>query len=81
VTNSYLPLGHVVAGSDLIAIAPRRVARRLPDDSPVIVVEPPFGEVDANLTLWWHESHNSDPAHVWLRDFIIGHCALLEIAA
>jgi DNA-binding transcriptional LysR family regulator len=57
------------------------VARRLPDDSPVIVVEPPFGEVDANLTLWWHESHNSDPAHVWLRDFIIGHCALLEIAA
>jgi DNA-binding transcriptional LysR family regulator len=81
VTNSYLPLAHVVAGTDLVAITPRRVAKRLPLDSPVIVVEPPFGEVDANLTLWWHPSHNSDPAHVWIREFIIGHSALLQLAA
>jgi DNA-binding transcriptional LysR family regulator len=81
VTNSYLPLGHVVAGTDLVAITPRRVAKRLPLDSPVIVVDPPFGHVDANLTLWWHQSHNSDPAHVWIRDFIIGHSALLQLAA
>ncbi|MEN9714926.1 MAG: hypothetical protein RJA35_393 [Actinomycetota bacterium] len=79
VTNSYLPLGHIVAGTDLIAIVPSRVARLLPDDSPVVVVQPPFGQVDANLTLWWHPSHNSDPAHVWLRDFIIAHAALLEL--
>ena len=81
VTNSYLPLGYVVQDTDLVAIVPRRVGNKLPANSSVIVVEPPFGHVDANLTLWWHQSHNSDPAHVWLRDFIIGHCALLELAA
>ena len=81
ITNSYLPLGYVVAGTDLVAIVPRRVANKLPVDSPVIVAEPPFGHVDANLELWWHQSHNSDPAHVWLRDFIIGHSALLQLAA
>ena len=81
VTNSYLPLGHVIAGTDLVGIVPRRLSKRLPADSPVVVVEAPFGEVDANLTLWWHTSHNSDPAHVWLRDFIISHTELLQVAA
>jgi len=28
-----------------------------------------------------HQSHNSDPAHVWIRDFIVGHSALLQLAA
>jgi len=77
-TSSYLPLAHVVGGTDLVAIVPRRVGNKLPVNSTVKVVEAPFGELEANLTLWWHPSHNSDPAHVWLRDFIIGHIALLE---
>jgi DNA-binding transcriptional LysR family regulator len=81
ITNSYLPLLHIIAGTDLVGIAPRRVVNKLPENSPVIAVDPPFGKVDANLTLWWHASHNSDPAHVWLRDFIIAHCSLLELAA
>ncbi|MEY4320386.1 MAG: hypothetical protein RLZZ471_327, partial [Actinomycetota bacterium] len=21
--------------------------------------------------LWWHESHNYDPGHVWLREFLL----------
>jgi len=78
VTNSYLPLAHVVQGTDLVAIVPRRIGRRLPSDSSVVVVEAPFGTVDANLTLWWHPSHNSDPAHAWLRQFIIANKALLD---
>ena len=81
VTTSYLPLVHLVQDTELVAIVPRRIADHLPLNTSVVIVEAPFGKVDANLTLFWHPSHNSDPSHVWLRDFIVGHTAMLELAA
>jgi DNA-binding transcriptional LysR family regulator len=67
-TASFLPLPSIVAGTDLVAVVPGGVAERLGPVNGVMGVEAPFGPIPIDLKLWWHESHDSDPAHVWFRD-------------
>lgn len=67
-TGSFLPLPSIVAGTDLVAVVPRALAERLGPVNGVIGVEAPFGHVPIDLKLWWHESHDSDPSHVWFRE-------------
>ncbi|MFH8251221.1 LysR family transcriptional regulator [Microbacterium sp. B2969] len=70
-TASFLPLPSIVAGTDLVAVVPRVLAERLGPVNGVIGVEAPFGRVPIDLKLWWHESHDGDPSHVWFRDRLI----------
>lgn len=67
-TSSFLPLLSVIPGTDLVAVLPKRLADRFAALSDIISVPAPFGEVEIHETLYWHQSHNSDPAHVWLRE-------------
>lgn len=69
-TSSFLPLHSVVAGTNLVGVLPRRLATRLSPISGVVQCEAPFGRVEIRETLFWHTSHNSDPAHVWLREIL-----------
>jgi DNA-binding transcriptional LysR family regulator len=69
--GSFLPLPSIVAGTDLVAVVPRRLAERRGPVDGVLVVDAPFGHVPIDLKLWWHESHDSDPAHVWFREELI----------
>jgi DNA-binding transcriptional LysR family regulator len=69
--GSFLPLPAIVAGTDLVAVVPRVLAERLGPVHGLLVVDPPFGSVPIDLKLWWHESHDSDPAHVWFREELI----------
>lgn len=71
--GSMIPIPTILAGTDMIAVVPSRLAERLPQDSSVIVVPAPFGKLEVHQVLWWHESHNYDPGHVWLREFLIAH--------
>jgi DNA-binding transcriptional LysR family regulator len=71
--TSMLPIPPIVAGTDMIAVVPSRLSERLGENSPVITVPAPFGKVEVHQVLWWHESHNYDPGHVWLREFLISH--------
>jgi DNA-binding transcriptional LysR family regulator len=66
-TGSFMPLPAIVAGTDLVAVVPRALAARLGPATGTIGVDAPFGSVSIDLRLWWHESHDSDPAHVWFR--------------
>ncbi|MFT4215092.1 MAG: LysR family transcriptional regulator [Microbacterium sp.] len=68
---SFLPLPAIVAGTDLVAVVPRMLAERVGPAHGVIGVEAPFGRVPIDLKLWWHESHDSDPAHVWFRQRLL----------
>lgn len=70
-TASFLPLPSIIAGTDLVGVVPRVLAERLGPVNGVIGVEAPFGTVPIDLKLWWHDSHESDPAHVWFRDRLI----------
>ncbi|GAA3755716.1 LysR family transcriptional regulator [Microbacterium kribbense] len=69
--GSFLALPSIVADTDLVAVVPRVLAEQLGPVNGVIGVDAPFGRVPVDLKLWWHASHDSDPAHVWFRDQLI----------
>jgi DNA-binding transcriptional LysR family regulator len=66
-TVGWLPLPFVVAGTDLVAVVPERLARRVAAPAGVAVAEPPFGRVELIEAAWWHPTRAADPALAWLR--------------
>jgi DNA-binding transcriptional LysR family regulator len=70
ITVGWLTLPFLVAGSDMVAIVPEKLARRLASAAGVVVVEPPFGQVDLLEAAWWHPMRATDPAHTWLRNIL-----------
>lgn len=70
-TGSFLSLPSIVAGTDLVAVVPRKLAETLGPVTGTVGVDAPFGPLPIDLKLWWHETHDSDAAHVWLRERLI----------
>jgi len=68
--SGWLPLPFVVAGTDLVAVVPERLARRVAGPAGIAVVEPPFGLVELIEAAWWHPARSSDPALAWLRGIL-----------
>jgi DNA-binding transcriptional LysR family regulator len=66
-TVGWLSLPFVVAGTDLVAVLPERLARRVAAAAGVTVAEPPFGRVELVEAAWWHPMRTADPALAWLR--------------
>jgi DNA-binding transcriptional LysR family regulator len=69
-TGGWLPLPFLVAGTDLVAAVPERLARRVSGAAGVTVTEPPFGTIELVEAAWWHPMHTTDPALTWLRGII-----------
>jgi DNA-binding transcriptional LysR family regulator len=65
-TVGWLSLPFLVAGTDLVAVVPELLARRVAAAAGIVVVEPPFGRVDLIEAAWWHPSRATDPATQWL---------------
>jgi DNA-binding transcriptional LysR family regulator len=76
-TVGWLSLPFVVAGTDLVAVVPERLARRVAVPAGVTVVEPPFGRVELIEAAWWHPLRSTDPANQWLRAVFIEAAASL----
>jgi DNA-binding transcriptional LysR family regulator len=64
---AWLPITFRVAGSDMVAVVPERLATLLADAAGVAVIEPPFGRIDLVEAAWWHPMRATDPALTWLR--------------
>lgn len=77
-TTSFLPIPKIVSGTDQVGIVPSRIVHRMPKDISTIGVEAPFGHVEIHETLWWHDSHNTDPSHIWMRNFLIDNASLVR---
>jgi DNA-binding transcriptional LysR family regulator len=58
-----------VAHSDLVALMPSRFVGDAPD---LRVVEAPLEVPGFEMAMVWHERVHRDPAHMWLRDRIVG---------
>jgi DNA-binding transcriptional LysR family regulator len=71
-TGGWLPLPFLVAGTDLVAAVPERLARRVSGAAGVTVTEPPFGTIELIEAAWWHPMHATDPSLTWLRGIIHG---------
>ena len=76
--GGWLPLPFVVAGTDMVAIVPERLARRAQSEAGVLVVEPPFGTVELIEAAWWHPARSADPALCWLRGVLRDTAAALS---
>ncbi|HXT93158.1 MAG TPA: LysR family transcriptional regulator [Trebonia sp.] len=69
-TGGWLPLPFLIAGTDLVAGVPERLARRVSGAAGVSVVESPFGTIELVEAAWWHPMCSTDPALTWLRGII-----------
>jgi DNA-binding transcriptional LysR family regulator len=67
VTVGFLPLPFLVAGTDLVACVPERLALRVAAPLGLALVDAPFGRVELIETLWWHPDRAATPEHAWLR--------------
>jgi DNA-binding transcriptional LysR family regulator len=77
-TGGWLPLAFLVAGTDLVAAIPQRLARRVCTAAGVIVAtiaDPPLAPIELIEAAWWHPMRATDPALAWLRT------TLREVAA
>jgi DNA-binding transcriptional LysR family regulator len=76
-TAGWLALPFLVAGTDLVAAMPERLARQLSAAGGITVIEPPFGSIELTECAWWHPTHTTDPALTWLRSVVTDVVALL----
>jgi DNA-binding transcriptional LysR family regulator len=78
-TGGWLPLPFLVAGTELVAAAPERLARRVSGAAGVALVEPPFGTVELVEAAWWHPMRATDPALSWFRGIILSSLGSLAL--
>ncbi|MGD0554710.1 MAG: LysR family transcriptional regulator [Streptosporangiaceae bacterium] len=69
-TSGWLPIPFLVAGTDMVALIPERLARRTADAARVVVIEPPFADTELVEGAWWHPMCATDPALTWLRGVV-----------
>lgn len=68
---SYVTCPFVVGASDLIAILPLSVATTLQKVNMTTLLEVPISLPMFNMCLYWHERHQDDRGHAWIRQFIV----------
>lgn len=68
---SFLAVPFAVAASNAIATLPRRLATTFATLLPLTVFDVPLTLPPIDLTLYWHATAALDPAHQWLRDFVV----------
>ena len=64
---SFLTGALVVAESDLLVTMPARLIDRVSARFGLVKVALPFEPASIEMVQLWHERHQSDPAHAWLR--------------
>ncbi len=70
VTENFLTVPGLVAGTDRVALLQRRLAERIPADTNVRVLPCPFEAGPLVEALWWHPMYEHDPEHQYLRDLL-----------
>jgi DNA-binding transcriptional LysR family regulator len=74
-TGGWLPLAFLVAGTDLVAAIPERLARRVCGAAGVTIVtiaDPSLAAIELIEAAWWHPMRATDPALTWLRTTLRG---------
>jgi DNA-binding transcriptional LysR family regulator len=79
-TPSFLAAPQVVAATDLVMLVPARVAALLHGQLPLTVLELPLELPGFQMAMFWHDRHDSDPAHAFIRSEIAHIAAALPTA-
>jgi DNA-binding transcriptional LysR family regulator len=70
--SSFVTLVEAVSRSDLLAVAPERLASRYSDR--LDMFEPPVAVPGFGIAMAWHDRTHGHPAHRWLRDRLATFC-------
>jgi DNA-binding transcriptional LysR family regulator len=70
VTESFLTVPGLVAGSRRIALLQERLVRALTADLGVRTVPCPFDAGPLVDAMWWHPVYDRDPEHTFFRDLV-----------
>lgn len=60
----------IVAGTDLLAVVPERIAIESADRSRLQILRLPFPVERIDVTMLWHDRWHRDPLHAWLRSIL-----------
>ncbi|MEV6638131.1 LysR family transcriptional regulator [Actinoplanes sp. NPDC051470] len=71
ITESYMLLGPIIAGTRRVALVQERLGRLLETTGLVRLLDCPFSADPLVETMWWHPMYDSDKAHLWLRGIFI----------
>ncbi|WP_308115813.1 LysR family transcriptional regulator [Rhodococcus sp. BP-241] len=71
VTENFLTVPGLVAGSNRIALLQEKLVRLLPLNSGVRTMPCPVDVGELVEAMWWHPVYDRDPEHVFLRDIVI----------
>ena len=71
VTENFLTVPGLVAGSRRIAVVQRLLVDLLPLDSGVRALPCPFDAGQLVEAIWWHPAFDDDPEHRYLRDLVV----------
>jgi len=66
----FVAVGHILAGTDMIATLPLRLAEKIVEPFSLVWVKHPAPLPDTAITLFWHARYHQDPANQWLRELI-----------
>jgi DNA-binding transcriptional LysR family regulator len=71
VTESFLTVPGLVAGSRRIALMQRRLVELLPLNIGLRALPPPVEVGQLVEAMWWHPAFDDDPEHAYLRDAVV----------
>jgi LysR family transcriptional regulator, nod-box dependent transcriptional activator len=69
--GGFSSLPFVLPGTSMIATIQRRLARVLETSLPIKILASPASIPPIQETLFWHERHEFEPGHLWLRNLFI----------
>jgi DNA-binding transcriptional LysR family regulator len=70
ITENFLTVPGLVAGSERIALLQRRLVELLPLDIGLRALPPPVEVGQLVEAMWWHPVFDDDPEHAYLRDVV-----------
>ena len=70
VTENFLTIPALVAGTPRVALLQRRLAEEIPKEVGVRTLRCPFDVGPLVEAMWWHPMYDNDPEHRYLRDLM-----------
>ncbi len=70
-TANVAVIPYALEETHLVTLLPERMASRLAGGADIRILEPTFPLAAVRQFAVWHEVHESDPAHTWLRGQIV----------
>ena len=65
--ESFLIAPHLLEGTELVALVPKRAESWLRRTGDIRLLEPPVDFPVLVEMLWWHPRSSADPGHAWMR--------------